>query len=163
MGAIFILVFGFQIFPAPFYIFYHPENLSMQSIGKAAPGALIYFLPAILASIVNIFCKIVSFLLKSVDQQWMDKFSFSIGASIVTSLSMLLFALSTFVNRYWRMILIYPLLMFTFLVILPLYIIWSNDKMKTCFKEEVSNVSRKIRSTFCKNCKRKVTNVVHPA
>jgi len=116
MLAVFILVFGFQIFPGPFYIFFHAENLSVQSFEKSAPGTSIYFLPGICASIVNTACKIHSLFLKSGSQQWADRFSYSMGASIISSLAMLLFAVSTFVNRFCRMVLIYPLLMFTFLV-----------------------------------------------
>ena len=135
------LIGGYQILPGPFYIFYHDQNLSVQSFEKLVPGTNIYFVPAVFAAVVNILCKMFSLFLKLETE-----FSFSLSGAILFSFAMLIMAGSSFVGRRIRIVIVYPMLMFSFLVLIATYIIVTNDKMRKKLKADLVTGFEKVFS-----------------
>jgi hypothetical protein len=156
------LTFGFQILPGSFYIFYQDQNISALSLEQTVPGTFIYFLPTVCAIAVNIICKLFSIYQKYKNWNNSLSFSFSIGSTIMFTFPVIIVTAASFFGRQYRLVFVYPLLLFSCIVIIPVYIIITNDKMKTKMIKILSDTINKVFGNLFTHLQISNTSQVHP-
>jgi hypothetical protein len=154
----------FQILPGFFYVFYHDESFSVQSFKQATTesGTFIYILPNISAIIVNILCMVISIYHKCKNWNNAQTLSFSVGSTILFSCLLMAGIAASLLSRQYRLIFVYPLLIFSFLVLFPVYIIIANDKMKTKMINILSDSIDKVFGNLFTHFPITNTSQVHP-
>jgi len=156
------LAFGFKILPGVFYILYHEQNFSVQSFEQAIPGTFIYSLPGVCTSAVNIICKLFSIYQRCKNWNNSLSLSFSIGSTIMFTFPIIISTAASFLGRQYRLVFVYPLLLFSCIVMLPMYIIIANDKMKTKMISILSDSIDKIFGNLFTHFPTANTSQVHP-
>ena len=153
--ALIVAIVGSQFlgaYPAIFDLFYHHEDVSDLNI-ISQPFSLIYIIFIILAAVINCIAKLYSLwinyqmiklsnsipvnqlfmITKSNFSDFEEKFTLSLDSAIGILLSMLFFIFSSLAKRPLRLYFIVPAQVMFLCVIMPLYIIIHNFKMRNIF------------------------------
>ena len=138
---VFSVVFFKQTFPGRFFILCNEQSMSAMDIIRNNPFILIYVLPPGFATAINILCKwYAAYLSAKLDEgNSKSKFDFSLGGSILISIQVFAIFLTSFFRCYYQLRVVFPCSATAYSLSLPLYIIFSNDKMKRHFKKAMSN------------------------
>ena len=150
--SLIVAIVGSQLlgaYPAIFDLFYHHEDVSDLNI-ISQPFSLIYIIFIILAAVINCIAKLYSIwinyqmiklsnsipvnqlfmITKSNLNDYEEKFTLSLDSAIGILLSMLFFIFSSLAKRPLRLYFIVPVQVMFLSVIMPLYIIINNLKMR---------------------------------
>jgi hypothetical protein len=167
-SLIFLISFNLflQKFPGVFYIFYIDQDLTITDIERNNPYTILYIIPSGIAAIINVICRLYEYYLSSQMQEdnlvenTSKKFEFSLGGAILISSQLFVVAFSTFIQRLHRLFVIFPCMLTTNLVFIPLYIIFRNKKIEKMLFEYMSYYNIEAKQ-FLLNCIRN-SNVVTP-
>ena len=154
--------FVFNTFPGLYYFLNQDESFDVVDLGKTNPGVNLFAIFPAVAALINIVCKIYSLVAKqkmvSADMTMATKprfsFSFSLGGAILICFPLFAAGLTTFLKRRERFYFSYPAFFFTFDLLVPLFIISRNEKMKLALHQVLSHHSNAIRHFFSINIKR---------
>ena len=96
---------------------------------KMAPGTSSYFLPPAAAAAINVACILFHLSLRLRDDVIVE-WTISLGSAVWFSLPIFFIALSSFLDRYHRLIVFYPVAVMIFSFLLPMRSVWTQPKMK---------------------------------
>ena len=139
-------------YPAVFDLFFHHEDVSDLKM-LSQPFSLIYIIFIILAAVINCVAKLYSIwinyqmrknsnsipvsqlftITRSNFNEFEEKFTLSLDSAILILLFMLFFIFSSLAKRPLRLYFIVPAQVMLLCVIMPLYIIINNYKMRKIF------------------------------
>ena len=94
-----------------------------------APGTSSYFLPPAAAAAINVACILFHLSLRLRDDVIVE-WTISLGSAVWFSLPIFFIALSSFLDRYHRLIVFYPVAVMIFSFLLPMRSVWTQPKMK---------------------------------
>ena len=119
-----------QIFPGVFFVFYIDQNLTIADIERNNPRAILYMIPPGITTLINIICKLHALYLSGKIENVITKFDLSLGGSILISAQLFSVGISTMFQRYHRLCIIFPCMITSNLVFIPMYIIFTNNKLE---------------------------------
>ena len=148
-------------YPASFDLFFYHEDVPASTTYVGKPFSVIYIIFAILASLINCIAKLYSIwinfqmrkisnsipvshlytITKSNFNEFEEKFTLSLDSAIVMLLFIFIFIISSLTKRSLRLYFIIPAEIMFLCVIMPLYIIIHNLKMRKILHDRcVKNV-----------------------
>ena len=141
-----------QIFPGIYFIFYNQQSISTRDIIESNPFTVMYMVLPGIATTVNIFCKCFAIYTSAKFEGSVkntgSKFDFSLGGSILISIQIFAIAISINVDRFYQLRIIFPYLISAHALVLPLYIILTNVRMKRVLKESMSDFLFNVNLLF---------------
>ena len=141
---LFTMTLFLQIFPGVFYVFYIDQNLTIADVDRNTPYTIVLMIPPVIATVINIICKLYALHLSNKMQEEKHsenatmKFDLSIGGTILISSQLFAVLISSVFQRSHRLFVIFPCMITSNVVLIPLYIIFTNEKIEKMLIESLT-------------------------